>query len=172
MNTAHSLASICSPICAMGLALTAGTALAGTTAFEATITSDQEPTDTGSPATGTLIGEYDSVANTFSFSYEITGSLLGTPSAPGAHIHNAPAGSNGGIVFAFATGAWNLSDSFVWTGLSTAQVDELFAGNMYANFHTDQFPGGEIRGQIGVVPAPAAVGLLGLAGLAAARRRR
>jgi hypothetical protein len=27
-------------------------------------------------------------------------------------------------------------------------VDELRAGNLYVNFHTTQFPGGEIRGQL------------------------
>lgn len=145
-------------------------ATAGVTSFQAVI--DNDLSGTPSPAAGMLTGEYDDVANTFSFSYEISDELIGTPAAPGAHLHNAPAGSNGPIVFAFATGEWDLSGAFVWSGLTAGQVDELFAGNIYANFHTTDYPGGEVRGQITVVPAPAGLGLLGLAGLGVTRRRR
>jgi hypothetical protein len=38
-----------------------------------------------------------------------------------------------------------------------AQLPNLFAGRAYLNFHTTQFPGGEIRGQIVPVPEPGAV---------------
>jgi hypothetical protein len=38
-----------------------------------------------------------------------------------------------------------------------AQLPNLFAGRAYLNFHTRQFPGGEIRGQIVPVPEPGAV---------------
>jgi hypothetical protein len=63
-----------------------------------------------------------------------------------AHIHNAPAGVNGSIVFPFATAASPFSG--VWA-LSPADVAELEAGNLYVNVHSNTFPGGEIRGQIG-----------------------
>ncbi|MFU8828724.1 MAG: CHRD domain-containing protein, partial [Phycisphaerales bacterium] len=58
----------------------------------------------------------------------------------------------------------------VWTDLSAEMVDELFAGNLYLNFHTTAFPGGEIRGQI--VPTPGAAGVLAGAALMGLRRRR
>jgi hypothetical protein len=56
-----------------------------------------------------------------------------------------------------------------------AQIPNILAGRSYINFHTMQFGGGEIRGQI--VPEPSttvliAAGALALAGLRTFRRRR
>lgn len=99
----------------------------------------------------------------------ITDNLIGDPASPGAHIHNAPAGSNGPIVFGFSSGAWDLNGSATWNDLSQSHVDELFAGNLYINFHTTAFPGGEVRGQI--VPTPGTLALAGVGLLAISRRR-
>ncbi len=120
--------------------------------FEAVIDADQAGTP--SPATGLLTGVYDDVANTFTFEWTITDNLIGNPSSPGAHIHAAPAGSNGGVVFAMSGGAWPLSGNATWSGLSGANVNALFNGGLYANFHTSAFPGGEVRGQIFEVEPP------------------
>jgi hypothetical protein len=63
-----------------------------------------------------------------------------------AHIHNAPAGLNGGVILGIATyGGGSFSGGGTLTG---PQVAELQAGNTYINLHTDVFPAGEIRGQI------------------------
>lgn len=49
-------------------------------------------------------------------------------------------------------------------------------GNAYVNLHTGQFPGGEIRGQLAIVPEPGALTTWACAGLAlgvlAVRRRQ
>jgi hypothetical protein len=104
-----------------------------------------------------------------------------------AHIH-APAlqGTNASVVWGFfgtpdndnnpdnfvltpfATGVggtfssiWNLQEGNGTT--LTAQIPNLLSGLAYINFHTVQFGGGEIRGQISVVPGPiAGAGLPGL----------
>jgi hypothetical protein len=94
-----------------------------------------------------------------------------------AHIHApAPPGTNASVVWGFfgtpdndinpdnlvltpfASGVggtfssiWNLQEGNAGTTL-TAQIPNLLAGLAYINFHTVQFAGGEIRGQI--VPGP------------------
>jgi CHRD domain-containing protein/PEP-CTERM motif-containing protein len=80
----------------------------------------------------------------------------------------------GGMV----TGKWDLPE-----GNSTAanpnvtlatQLPFILQGSSYINFHTTQFPGGAIRGQIALVPEPATLTLvgIGIGGLVLSRRRR
>lgn len=60
-------------------------------------------------------------------------------------------------------------------GLTAPQISDLQAGLWYANILSDQFPGGEIRGQILAVPESSTLSLLGVAGavlVAGAFRRR
>ncbi len=71
------------------------------------------------------------------------------------HFHNAAAGANGGVVKTIVTGvsAGDTTIAGVWTSgdtepLTSALVDELLAGNIYINVHTDAVPSGEIRGQV------------------------
>ena len=65
-----------------------------------------------------------------------------------AHIHEAPQGVNGPIIFPLAE---SVAGSGVWTTsvvLTEAQLASLQAGNFYFNVHSAAFPNGEIRGQI------------------------
>jgi hypothetical protein len=57
----------------------------------------------------------------------------------------------------------------------TAQLNNILSGHSYINFHTVQFGGGEIRGQILSVPEPSTLallgtGIIGLLGTALSRR--
>ena len=114
-----------------------------------------------------------------------------------AHFHRGPVGTNGPVIFGFigspfndndpndvvvtpfssgvggtVTGRWNLAE-----GNNTTLADELanlFGGLTYINFHTAQFGGGEIRGQVNLVstvPGPAGLGLLLLGGALVAGMR-
>jgi hypothetical protein len=116
-----------------------------------------------------------------------------------AHIHASATsvpGVNAGVVFGFfgapfndnnpndvvvtpftsgvggtVVGKWDAPEGNGTT--LTAQLPNILAGRAYINFHTVQFPGGEIRGQIlqQTVPEPATITLflIGGAGLAARR---
>lgn len=62
------------------------------------------------------------------------------------HIHRAPAGANGPI--AFDMGEPVSPVIATWSGMTPADVADLFAGNLYLNIHTAGRPSGEVRGQI------------------------
>jgi hypothetical protein len=68
--------------------------------------------------------------------------------ATAAHIHVAPRGQAGPIVFPLAETS---GGSGIWTTeatLTTTQMNDLRAGNYYFNVHSAAFPNGEIRGQV------------------------
>jgi hypothetical protein len=116
-----------------------------------------------------------------------------------AHIHalapGAPFNAMGGVVWGFfglpfnnnnpnegtltpfATGVggvftavWNAPEGNGGTTL-TAQLANLFAGRLYINFHTPEFPAGEIRGALEPIPEPGTLTLLGLGLLGLARHQ-
>ena len=88
---------------------------------------------------------------------------------------------NDRVVIPFASGAggtfsgkWDAPEGNNTT--LAAQLPDILAGLSYINFHTTQFPGGEIRGQILKVPEPSAFILFGIGLLvfrmAASRRQK
>jgi hypothetical protein len=50
------------------------------------------------------------------------------------------------------SGTWNAGEGNNTT--LAAQLDHILNGRSYINFHTVQFAGGEIRGNITVIPEP------------------
>ncbi len=157
---------------AVAASFLAGAASADLYFFSADIGGANEVPPNGSPAVGFMIGTFDDGSNTLSFSWSITDDLVGEPSAPGAHFHHAPAGSNGPIVFGFRADDWELAGNDVWANMTAEQVGWLFDGEIYINFHTTAFPGGEVRGQVLLVPTQASMSLAVVGVLALAWRRR
>jgi len=173
------------------------------TIFMANLTGDQEvgPVVTDAVGTGTFILNDDQTE--LSYSIEIFGLDLGNIRTPEdddnltrAHLHNAPAGVNGPVRFGILDpqhdmddrvisvndgdmgsivlqGVWGAEDEANGAAALPGEVPELLAGNFYINIHTPGNPGVEIRGQLFVVPEPAAVALASLAilGIATFRRR-
>jgi hypothetical protein len=119
------------------------------------------------------------------------------------HFHNAAAGANGPIVFDIIRGNGTSADAdrtiavdgsdpllAVVSGVIDKNTDpfingldfdtflsQINADSIYLNIHTVRFSGGEIRGQLAVVPEPtslvglAFIGLLGAAAKARCRTR-
>ena len=122
---------------------------AADTGFSATLNNAQEVgvCPEGSPGTG--FGAFVLNNAETELTYHITFSGLLAP-ATAAHFHNAPAGVNGGVVRGLTNvspivGVWKNTDA---SPLTPALVTELKAGRLYINIHTQNCPGGEIRGQV------------------------
>lgn len=160
------------------LKLTAVLALAGACAAPAGAASynlftflDGAQSGTLSPATGAGTLTYDDVSNLLTWNIGFTvDSLLAAETV--SHFHGpAAAGVNAGVQIGLPTGSPKIGNAT----LSEAQEADLLGELWYINVHTGLHPGGEIRGQILLVPEPATYALmlagLGLVGWVAARRR-
>ena len=114
----------------------------------------------------------DDVTNLFS--WDISWSGLSAP-ASAMHFHGpAPAGSNAGVQLNIGAISGLTSPSIGSSTITGDQASDLLAGLWYINIHTSTYAGGEIRGQVQVVPIPAAVWLFasGLFGLIGVARRK
>ena len=69
------------------------------------------------------------------------------------------------------TSKWDLPEGNGGTTLAL-QIPNILNARTYLNFHTVQFPGGEVRGTLLVIPEPSALLLLALAGTPLILRRR
>jgi hypothetical protein len=168
----------------------------------ATLSGAQEVPAVTTPATGTSTLLYNQGTGAFTVTLSFSGLTGNTvPVGPGnapAHIHLGGPGVNGPIAIplvgipAGGTSFTNYTRTFTFAelltiGVSDANVAALQAtlnglvgasvgttAGLYANVHTTTFPGGEIRGNMAVIPEPSTYALLasGLAGLGVVARRR
>ncbi len=153
---------------------------AGLWYLQATLTGSQEVPPVSTNASGVLFGSYDDVAKTISLAITVNG--IAQSDLTASHIHRAPVGVNGPVIFGIGDGS-----SYAVLGsqlikvinsapFPAAEEVNLLSGNTYINIHTTAYPTGEIRGQITalpVVPEPATMAGLGIGvGLLALRRRK
>jgi hypothetical protein len=112
----------------------------GNLLFIAHLTGDQQTTPTGSTATGTGSVIFDPA--TLGIIYKLHETVV---NATAAHIHQAPAGVDGGVIVPFNLVGQDAAGSAT---LTADQATALQAGGLYMNVHSTAFPGGEIRGQL------------------------
>jgi hypothetical protein len=131
-------------------------ALAQTTIFNLVLEGAQQvpPVATAASGSGTATYEASTRQLTLNLSYS------GLSSAETmAHIHGPGVrGVNAGVLIFLSAGSPK-NDVVI---LSPAQETDLFAGRLYVNIHTLNFPDGEIRGQIdnlGAVGSPRLTGI-------------
>ena len=112
----------------------------------------------GGSGTGSAAMTFDT--DTSLFDWDVSWSGLSGNITVG-HFHGpAFPNSNAGVQVAIDV---NTNPSLGFTILTAPQAADLLSGLWYVNLHTDNFPGGEIRGQVNVVPVPAALWLFGTA---------
>jgi hypothetical protein len=151
-------------------------AVSAANAFVWTLSADlsglNEVPANASPAHGTAMGSYDDVSNLLMLDVDASGFLA--PTIAG-HIHEGPVGANGPVRVPF-TGTFGQTSymNHEMAVLTPAVEAALLAGNTYVNLHTTLFPGGEVRGQLRVVPEPISMLVMaaGMGGLLIRRRRK
>lgn len=122
--------------------------------FYAPLSSSSEPGYTPSFANGMMAAEVRDTVVTLVGAFSELSSNFAANIAGGMHLHNAVAGSNGGIAARINTeiAVDNLSgivlpDSNV-ISLTADQLTEMLNRNIYVNVHSNDFNPGEIRGQM------------------------
>ena len=157
--------------------------------FSAVLSGASEAPANASPGTGTATVIFDIVAHTMRVSYTFSGLLANTTAA---HIHcctAVPEVGNAGVATQTPTFtgsplgvtagnydhlfdmtlAGSFNAAFITANGGTVGTAEaalragMLAERAYLNIHTTQFPAGEIRGFLQVVPEPGSLALLGLA---------
>ncbi|MGE3109476.1 MAG: CHRD domain-containing protein [Phycisphaerales bacterium] len=124
-----------------GVALAAAALAQTGPVFSITMNGAQEVPPVPTPATGTGMATLNTATNQIMLMYQFSG--LSSPQTA-AHIHQAPAGTNGPVIVPLPNGS-PVSGTFQ---LTAAQAAALLNNGLYINVHTQNFPGGEIRGQI------------------------
>jgi CHRD domain len=136
------------------LALAAGPVQAQTFTFTAVLTSGQEPppNTNSSKALGVAFVTFNTDTGELCFSISYDEFTL-TSAETVAHFHApAPPGVNAAVIIPLPTGS--PKNGCVTPELTEDLRRDLFRGFWYVNVHTENNPGGEIRGQLVPQVAP------------------
>lgn len=116
--------------------------------FEAMLSGDEEvPPVLTTTATGRAVLALTADASSLYYRVRVEDIL----SITAAHVHSAPLGTNGPVVFPLYTGTGTFDPDHPAFGVVTPTIPQLFdlvRGTYYVNVHTEAHPAGEIRGQI------------------------
>ena len=115
----------------------------GSVTRTAVLSGAQEPTPVVTNATGYGSIVVDPTTRAVSGSITFNG-----VTATAAHIHTGAVGINGPVPTVGLTLGANSATVPAGTVLTQAQYDDLLAGNLYFNVHSQANSGGEIRGQL------------------------
>ncbi len=144
-----------SPVLALLLTVALAASASAATGFTTMLSGANEVPPNASTASGTVVAILDNTGTQLACTVTFTGLTTGLTAA---HIHKAAAGTNGSVLFPFATTAvaGMTSGTFSQTfTLTSANVSDLQNGLYYVNIHTSTYPGGEIRGQLAFDVTPA-----------------
>ena len=172
-------------------ALVSASAQAALIYATASLDASQEVPTNGSLALGEAILVLDTETNLIGLGASFAGISIADITFPegglafGAagpfHIHSGPPGVNGPLLVPFGNPDYYTQFDGYFEVLTTEAIAvgddfarELRRGNLYLNLHSLAYPGGEIRGQLTVVPEgmTSVAMLVGLLGLIAIRLRR
>ena len=125
-----------------------------TAAFYATLSGSAEVPSVKTEASGAVLAEIQGDSLILSGSFANLSSDFDAEVAGGSHLHNAHAGTNGGVDFILnadvaadlRSGSYMASDNAF--ELTAEQKAEMMARNYYLNIHTENFGAGELRGQL------------------------
>ncbi len=119
----------------------------------ATLGGNQETPAVTTAASGEASFALDPALNLLQYTVSVT-DIVGTTAA---HIHLAPSGKNGPVIFGLFSAAQGVLDAAHPLGgglqLTGKNLVDLLTGYYYVNVHTTANPSGEIRGQI-AQPSP------------------
>ncbi len=125
-----------------------------TAAFYATLSGSAEVPSVKTEASGAVLAEIQGDSLFLSGSFSNLSSDFDADVAGGSHLHNAHAGTNGGVDFILEADveAGLRSGSYLASKnafeLTAEQKAEFMARNYYLNIHTKENGGGELRGQL------------------------
>lgn len=138
MKWTHSLSLFSAVVLLAGCA-----AMGGGDSVQVRMTGAEEvpPVNTSASGSGNItVGEDMSVSGSFK--------LQNAAQILVAHIHVGPAGKTGPVIIPLQKTADNEWVVTAGAKLTESQYQSYKAGGLYVNFHSAQYKGGEIRGQI------------------------